>query len=894
MIKHFLFGETILQGRLSPDQAHAICVKAREKQNRMCNYPQDKILRILGKAKALWADKQSTLRKSALEHLHITTGFSQEMLELGMDELVWSLDPEILEKKYLTETNQIPLVYGEKYNRINGTSLTNYPLGTLFHVLSGNVFLVGPGSLIEGLVTGNVNILKLPSEETFFLPYFLESLKAVDDDGILTGSIATVNFSSSENEIMNIFKNQADGIVVWGGESAAKAYRNDLPARTKLILFGPKLSFSLVTGAGVSELGIKTVAENLAKELVIWDQQACTAPQVCYVEKGMLPELMSQTSEALKSLQKKLPPGSVNPDAAVEIRKIRGVAEVRESLSSAILIDSGHKSLSYTLYSDTNLELEPSPLSRTIKFVEYKNPTDVFNSICELRGYLQTVGIACGSKEWSFFRSELSKIGALRILELGQMSGGEIDDPHDGLFDLPQLVNTVVSRRVVGNTNKLSPFYTNDRAANDEIKSIKLRKLIDAATNSSFYKERFQNISINNINDISKLPILTREQWESKMPPNHNASKGIGGSVADCATISPLETRKTTGGFVTRSGGSTGAPKFSTFDQNDWEKMLESASNMFSAAGLNREDKIANFFSAGDLYGSFISFSHVNYQLGCQSFGFAHETNPENFLSIAKNFGINVIQGTPVNIVRILRAANAIDPSFEIEKVLYAGMPMSEVDRIWLKQNLKVKLIISVIGTTEANHLGYQCQYLEGNLHHIADDYNHIEILGEKNEVLPFGLPGRISVTCLEKTNFPVIRYLNGDGGFLKEHDCKCGNKSPVLAYLGRWDDIICIGNMNLVKADLERALAEIQPSQVQLIAKFINGVDHLDVLIELDSPNSISVEKVKNLLKEKVTDMNHFLSIGNLTLSVSLLKIGSIPTNARTGKIKGIVDERQ
>ena len=50
------------------------------------------------------------------------------------------------------------------------TNLGWQPLGTVLHVLSGNVFLVGLGSLVEGLITGNVNILKMSSGEKIFLP----------------------------------------------------------------------------------------------------------------------------------------------------------------------------------------------------------------------------------------------------------------------------------------------------------------------------------------------------------------------------------------------------------------------------------------------------------------------------------------------------------------------------------------------------------------------------------------------------------------------------------------------------------------------------------------------------------------------------------------------------
>jgi len=876
-MKRYLFGELVDAAQpLSADDAREICRRAHAARTRMNAYPQDKVLALLERVKRIWQDRDSSYRRRAMATLPEATGFSVPMLELGMQELVWSLDRDTLTKKIDVEFGGVPLAIGEKYNRRSKTGLRYYPLGTILHVLSGNVFLVGPGSLIEGLVTGNVNVLKMPSEERFFLPLFLESLRECDRDGVVSSSIAAIDFSSSQTDVIDVFKNQMDGLVIWGGESAVNAYRNSLPARTRVIVFGPKLSFSVVTRQGLETLGADLIARAIANEVVIWDQQACTAPQVCYVESAeSAREILRALPEAIRKVQKGMPPGRPSADAAVEIRKLRGVAEVREALGEGLLVDSGNDNLDHTFILDRALELEPSPLSRTLRFVPYTNLGEVLDAVEAVRGYLQTVGIAASPFEWNALSAEFSLRGALRLLPLGTMSGGEIDDPHDGLHDLPQFMNQVVLRSQYLAPG-LTPFDFYTAAERQAVQDSKLRILMDRARRSPFYERRLEGRDLDTVADLAHLPLLGREEWEAHMPPSSTA----------------LATGPSLGGYVTRSGGSTGRPKFSLFDERDWRAMLKSAVAMFEACGFRDSDRIANFMSAGDLYGSFISFNHVNFELGAQSYCFAQATDPANFLELKKRFAINAVQAMPGTLMKVLRGAKALDPSFTIEKVMYAGMPLAAADREWLKNEVGAKSVVSVIGTTEANHLGYQCGHLEGALHHLVDDYNLIEIIDPAGSPLPDGETGRIAVTNLEKWNFPVIRYLNGDAGRIVHRDCACGRQGRALEYLGRCDNILAFGNMNIDFNDVVRALEDLPVSQLQLVMSFRSGIEHLRIVVE--SGSSLASSEIIERLCSRLNDFRDFLAKGVFSVEVEILKPGTIALNPRTGKIRGIIDERQ
>jgi phenylacetate-coenzyme A ligase PaaK-like adenylate-forming protein len=876
-MNRYLFGEIVEASKpLTVDEAREICRRAHMARLKMNSYPQDKVLALLERVKKIWENPESPFRQKAMAVLPEATGFSRPMLELGMQELVWSLDAEILRKKISVEFGGVPLVYGEKYNRKSKTGLRYYPLGTILHVLSGNVFLVGPGSLIEGLITGNVNILKMPSEERFFLPLFLESLRECDEEGVVARSIAAVDFSSSQIDVIEVFKNQMDGLVIWGGESAVNAYRNSLPARTRVIVFGPKLSFSAVTRRGVETLGIASVARAIANEVVIWDQQACTAPQACYVEgEDTARALLEAMPDAIRNVQKRFPPGAPSADAAVEIRKLRGVAEVREALGEGALVDSGSDNLDFTFVLDRQMDLEPSPLNRTLRFVPYQSLAQVLHAIEGVRGYLQTVGLAAEAREWNEITAEFSQAGALRVLPLGTMAGGEIDDPHDGLYDLPQYMNmTVIRCRDFG--KGLVPFDFYSPKERTQIQSAKFRTLARFARRAPFYEERLRGVELESIADLGAIPLLTRADWEANMPPKNAV----------------METGPILGGYVTRSGGSTGSPKFSVFDDRDWRAMLVSAVHMFEACGFRETDRIANFMSVGDLYGSFISFNHVNFELGAQSFCFAQATDPLNFLTIARQFRINAIQGIPGTLLKFLRGVHQLDSNFKIEKLMYAGMPLGTSDREWLRTVMGVTTLVSVIGTTEANQIGYQCGHLEGTHHHLLEDYNFIEIVDETGQSLPDGTKGRLAITNLEKFNYPLLRYLNGDAGRIVEHRCECGRTGRVLEYLGRCDNLISFANMNVDYNDVVAALQDFGLSQLQLITSYRGNREHL--LLVVESERSLLESDVVRRLGERLVDFAELLQAGIFTVEVQIVPPGSVALNPRTGKITGIIDERQ
>lgn len=854
-------------GPLTEREVSRLCAEASARRARTARVPLDKVLRVLGETARRWKDPAYGPRRRAERALPAATGFSPAMIRKGIEELCWTFEPAYLQKKIDTELRGYQDGLGDRRWR---------PVGVVLHVLAGNVFVGAAGSLVEGLITGNVNILKMSSMEKIFLPELARSLAESDPDGAVAGSFAVVDFSSSDAAVIAELKKRVDAVAVWGGEEAVRAYRDGLPARTRLIVFGPKLSLAVVTKGGLEETSIAETARRLAAEAGVWDQNACTAPQACYVEGLENAERLARAlPAAFQEMARKLPPGRVDADQAVEIRKLRQIFEVAEARGEGRVLESP-RGLDWTVLLDKDLALEPSPLHRTLRVIPYRRLSDVLPGLESLRGYLQTVGLCASQKEAAGLTGTLADLGALRVVALGKMAEGEIDDPHDGRFDLPQFKNLVLARPGAGPDREPAESLTPDarRALIDE----RLRRLADAARRSPFYSRRLKGVSLDGVADLKKVPILTRDQFESNMPP-----QGEG-----------LSTGPWTGGYVTRSGGSTGEPKFSIYDGADWERMISHAVGIFRALGLAPSDRLGNFMLAGDLYGSFVSFDHINNRLGLATFAFGGTSTPETFVKVWRQFGLNAVQGIPSQLVPFLRQARKLEPKLVLEKLVYAGTPLSPSDHDWLKSALKISRIASVIGANDGGQIAFQCSRMRGSLHHAVDDFNYLEVVDDAGRPVPAGAPGRLVLTSLLKYAYPLIRYDFGDRGRILPKRCPCGRAAKVLEYLGRSDDTLSVGSMNVRWRDFSAALAGMPLSNLQVAARNEENGESVVVRAETDSPSEGTRSRVEGALLSSMSKLKERLADGSLNrLCVELHEPGRLPRNPRTGKVRAMVDER-
>ncbi len=860
----YVFGEWLnSETPLNKSEAEHIIKIARKQVSIFRDYSLEKTFNILEKVRKAWSDPSFSYRKKAEKLLKAATYYSDEMIQLSMNELSVILNTDLLRRKLNTELRGLSNSSFGIYDYFSNTLMRWEPLGVLLHVISGNVFLVGIASIIEAWISGNISIVKMPSSETSFLPVFIKSVIENDSDGILSRTVALIEYPSNEKELISVFKKNVDGIVVWGGEEAVKAYRENLKAKTRLIIFGPKISISVITQKAMNT----SLPNKLSSDIAVWDQNACSSPQMAFVERwDNCKSFARSLAFELEKISNSSP--SVDINVAAEIQKFRSVYEMREARNEAVIYYSNNN-VSWTVVADKNNVIEPSPLHRTIRIVPFENLSEIEARLQEWRGYIQTIGLAADDSEVEHCFSTFTRAGALRIMSLGHMAESEIDDPHDGLCELPQFGNLVYIRN---RSIKSHPIDFVSQEKRLEIINNDLLRLIREARKSPFYEKRIGEV--NSIDDLEKIPILTRTEMEKNMPP----------FGSDLGTKIPV------GGYVSRSGGSTGEPKFSIYDKEDWQNLIEHATRVFIALGLKPYDKVANLLLAGNLYGSFVSFDHVNAKLGVTSFAFTGNADTEFFIKVYKNFGIDVIEGVPAYTMKLMKEAKEIYPALRIERIIYGGAPMSLADKTWLKENIGAKRISSLIGANDGGQFAFQCECLSGNIHHTCDDFNYVEIVDEYGKKVRDGEEGRILITSLKKYAFPLIRYDIGDWGRIVKEKCDCGRTNRLIEYLGRHDYLIAVGTINLNYNDIFNAFEQFNFSDLQVVVRSSDKGDEVILKIEGDE----NIETLKNAIFKKVPKLHECLMTRSISdIKIELYKPNTLPRNPVSGKLKKIIDER-
>ena len=152
------------------------------------------------------------------------------------------------------------------------------PLGVLLHIAAGNVDGLPAYSVVEGLLTGNINILKLPQADNGLSVEILRQL--IREEPALADFIYAFDTPSEDVDALLRMAQLSDGVVVWGGDGAVSAVRRFAPVGAKLIEWGHRLSFAYLSG----EQKRKRDWPALARHIVETRQLLCSSCQVIYLD----------------------------------------------------------------------------------------------------------------------------------------------------------------------------------------------------------------------------------------------------------------------------------------------------------------------------------------------------------------------------------------------------------------------------------------------------------------------------------------------------------------------------------------------------------------------------------------------------------------------------------
>ncbi|HEX5414031.1 MAG TPA: acyl-CoA reductase, partial [Chloroflexota bacterium] len=205
----------------------------------------------------------------------------------------------------------------------------------------------------------------------------------------------------------------------------------------RLIAYGHKLSFGVLTRERLAETDLADLAERAAYDVARYDQQGCLSPHLFYVESGGAvgpAAFAAALGEALARWSERVPRGRVAPAERARVAEARRDAEFRAATRGGAVFGGGRDE--WRVVYDPDPAFAASCLNRTIWVKPLADLADLPALLAPVRRYLQTAAVAADDARRIAAAELLAELGIDRICPLGQMGDPPITWHHDGRFNL--------------------------------------------------------------------------------------------------------------------------------------------------------------------------------------------------------------------------------------------------------------------------------------------------------------------------------------------------------------------------------------------------------------------------------------------------------------------------
>lgn len=308
------------------------------------------------------------------------------------------------------------------------------PLGTLFHIAAGNMDALPVFSVIEGLLTGNINILKLPGTDAGLSILILQQL--INLYPRIADYVFVFDFPSTDLQAMERMAECADAIIVWGGDAAVSAVRKMAQPDTRIIEWGHKISFAYISGENIPDAELEGIAYNICDT----NQTLCNSCQGIYLDTDSFEEVTAFAQRFLHILNARAAVMPLRDDPFLTAQK------TLEKYTEDLEADGTDKRVfraehcSVIAYKDPTLRPAYQFRNCWVKPLPEKN---LLAELLQYKNHLQTVALVCAPERKAKLEVTLAKTGIVRITTGERMSTNYCGMPHDGEYPLRRYMKIV-------------------------------------------------------------------------------------------------------------------------------------------------------------------------------------------------------------------------------------------------------------------------------------------------------------------------------------------------------------------------------------------------------------------------------------------------------------------
>ena len=308
--------------------------------------------------------------------------------------------------------------------------------GTTLHFGAGSVPGVTVTSMIRALLVRSPVLVKPGAGDAAFTTRFARELHRADPR--LAAAVAVHYWPGGapawqtwERELLN----QADQVVIYGGNDTIESIRARAPASTRLIEHPHRIGVAIVDPGAA-----RRTAAQAARAVSLFDQKGCVSTHLILLlgDQAEARLWCGRLAEHLARIGTTLPAGPLSPGELSSLHQLRGRLAMRGAASEDVEVWSP-KATDWTV-ALTPAELFEPAGGRTAWVVPVGDRAACLEVLARLSPVLQTVGLAGIRAGRTRFAEALSALGATRIVPLGEIPFPQPEWLHDGSRPLGELV----------------------------------------------------------------------------------------------------------------------------------------------------------------------------------------------------------------------------------------------------------------------------------------------------------------------------------------------------------------------------------------------------------------------------------------------------------------------
>ena len=157
--------------------------------------------------------------------------------------------------------------------------------GLIFHIAPSNVPVNFAYSLIAGLLSGNINVVRVPSKNFEQVQIIIEAINKISCEQkyrSISKRIVLIQYDNKHEEITKDISSICNLRVIWGGDSTIDSIRNHkLQPRATDLTFSDRYSLCAINADKlVKEKKLDSIVMGFYNDTYLFDQNACTSPHL--------------------------------------------------------------------------------------------------------------------------------------------------------------------------------------------------------------------------------------------------------------------------------------------------------------------------------------------------------------------------------------------------------------------------------------------------------------------------------------------------------------------------------------------------------------------------------------------------------------------------------------